>query len=274
MVARTCKFCQSAFETRKGAQFYCDPCRSRCAVDGCGLPMQSNGYCTLHYDRLKTRGEAGTAGRERNWQTGACDVDGCERGATKRGFCDLHYMRARHGDVGPSGLKVKPRGVPCAVGGCDRLADAAGLCNMHYCRQLAHGDPGEAAPRIAAKGSGHTTRKGYRIIIRNGERILEHRAVLEEKLGRRLRPNEQAHHLDGDRTNNHPSNIEHWVIHQPSGQRVTDRVASAIALLRDYPEVAKSFGVRIINLESQEATDLLKDEMSSHEVFVGLGFGV
>ena len=35
-----------------------------------------------------------------------------------------------------------------------------------------------------------------------------HRAIMEEHLGRRLRPDEVVHHKDGDKTNNDISNLE------------------------------------------------------------------
>lgn len=38
--------------------------------------------------------------------------------------------------------------------------------------------------------------------------VFEHIIVLEEKLGRKLKVNEQTHHVDGIRTNNHPENLE------------------------------------------------------------------
>jgi hypothetical protein len=41
---------------------------------------------------------------------------------------------------------------------------------------------------------------------RNGRH--EHRVVMEQKLGRRLRRNEVVHHIDGDSWNNDPSNLE------------------------------------------------------------------
>ena len=37
--------------------------------------------------------------------------------------------------------------------------------------------------------------------------VLEHRLIAEQKLGRRLESNEVVHHIDGDRTNNHPDNL-------------------------------------------------------------------
>lgn len=38
--------------------------------------------------------------------------------------------------------------------------------------------------------------------------VFEHIAIAEQELGRELRDNEVVHHIDGDKTNNHPSNLE------------------------------------------------------------------
>lgn len=37
--------------------------------------------------------------------------------------------------------------------------------------------------------------------------VFEHIVVIENKLGRKLRKNEQVHHIDGDKTNNDPRNL-------------------------------------------------------------------
>ena len=80
---------------------------------------------------------------------------------------------------------------------------------------------------------------------------------MERVLGRPLRPGENVHHLDGDRLNNDPPNLELWVKTQPCGQRVKDRVKAALKLLKDYPELVTEEGHRLLALESQEATDYL-----------------
>lgn len=42
----------------------------------------------------------------------------------------------------------------------------------------------------------------------DGTWIRQHRLVMAEHLGRALRPSEQVHHIDGDRTNNDISNLQ------------------------------------------------------------------
>jgi hypothetical protein len=54
---------------------------------------------------------------------------------------------------------------------------------------------------------------------------------MSQKLGRPLRPGESVHHIDGNRANNHPNNLELWVRGQPAGQRLRDLVR--LALIRD-----------------------------------------
>lgn len=53
----------------------------------------------------------------------------------------------------------------------------------------------------------------------------EHRILMEEKLGRKLTPNEVVHHIDGNKTNNDIDNLavmtraEHAILHRPSDKR-------------------------------------------------------
>ena len=49
---------------------------------------------------------------------------------------------------------------------------------------------------------------GYKTININGEKVYEHRHVMEIHLGRKLGEQEEVHHIDGDKLNNNIENLE------------------------------------------------------------------
>lgn len=64
--------------------------------------------------------------------------------------------------------------------------------------------------------------------------IREHTVVMEKKIGRYLLPHENVHHIDGNKTNNSPENLELWSRSQPSGQRVSDKLSWAREIIKLY----------------------------------------
>lgn len=76
-----------------------------------------------------------------------------------------------------------------------------------------------------------TTRAGdgYVAIQTPNGSMLEHRYVMEQKLDRKLLEGENVHHIDGNRGNNAPDNLELWVTPQPTGVRPLQVVKNLIA---------------------------------------------
>lgn len=91
-----------------------------------------------------------------------------------------------------------------------------------------------------------------RIPARDGQptyEILEHRYVMEQKLGRKLTSDETVHHVNGVKTDNRPENLELFSSRHGPGQRVDDKVAFAIEILTLYPEFAREAGVKLIHVK-------------------------
>lgn len=63
-------------------------------------------------------------------------------------------------------------------------------------------------PHNKGKGQGWINPKGYREISIDGKSVKEHRYVAELIIDRPLLPTEDVHHINGDKLNNSPENLE------------------------------------------------------------------
>lgn len=68
---------------------------------------------------------------------------------------------------------------------------------------------------------GHVAGSGYRIAYRGNRRDYEHRFIAEDMIGRPLTDDEVVHHIDGDRKNNDPSNLQ--VMKRAEHDKIKDR---------------------------------------------------
>ncbi len=94
----------------------------------------------------------------------------------------------------------------CSITGCSKKHYGLGKCAMHYFRFRKWGDVN--ITKRKSPGLGSIRSDGYRLITVNGNRVYEHRYVMEQKLQRTLKHNETVHHLDGNKLNNAPDNLE------------------------------------------------------------------
>ena len=88
--------------------------------------------------------------------------------------------------------------------------------------KLGHTVTRETRAKISAKlnKGGTHTRSGYRLVFVDGRRLLEHRVVMAQHLGRALRPGENVHHVNGVRDDNRIENLELWRKVHPQGVRL------------------------------------------------------
>jgi len=101
----------------------------------------------------------------------------------------------------------------CSIEGCNKPANSHGMCGMHAQRMRRYGDPHYVTPEHQRRANNRAAQLArvdsvkpdtYR--KRHGRH--EHRVIAEQMIGRPLMPGEIVHHIDGDKQNNDPSNLQ------------------------------------------------------------------
>lgn len=216
-----------------------------CAIESCDRNAVARGWCDMHYSRWKAHGDPnvmlghGKGHGSPRKSPEPCLTPDCNRQGRSRGYCDRHYKRLmKYGDAEAPRLNWKGElpGAQCSAGECQESAKARGYCELHYQRWQRHGDPTVLLQNGPGSGEGYLDpTDGYRKRYVPGRgRVKEHRLVMEGLLGRRLLREETVHHVNGERADNRPENLELWSSSHPRGQRVADKVEWARAILALY----------------------------------------
>lgn len=186
-----------------------------CVEEGCNSFVSARALCSAHYSACKSRGEFGPSA--------ICEEVSCGRPVHALSACMKHYKLKRFRGENPGATE-------CSAPQCTRPMAEKGLCNGHSLQRRKTGVIGTLrAYDPGSWGAARTTRDGYRTLQRTvdgvPERILEHRLVMEEFIGRKLERYENVHHLNGQRDDNRIRNLELWDTFQPAGQRVEDKLS-------------------------------------------------
>lgn len=121
--------------------------------------------------------------------------------------------------------------------------------NVKYCSK-------ECVNNSQRKEGWCTDKNGYKYATFNGKSMFEHRLIMEGIMGRKLTAQETVHHINGDRMDNRPINLELWSSKHGKGQRVSDKVAFAISLLEQYPEYLEERGFSLTKLNINNVINL------------------